>query len=287
MVDEVIHNEPLGAGRDGNGRGDDVVLELTGLSKTFRKGQARVEAFQGVDLTVSDGEFVSVLGPSGCGKSTLLHVVSGLESQTEGRIVINGEEPASAAQRTPFFGYMFQKDLLMPWSTIIDNVSLGLVVQGVGKEEARRRAGELLDRYGLGFSAKMYPAQLSGGMRQRAALIRTLLIDRPIMLLDEPFGALDALTRSLMQEWLLSLWEQDRKTILFVTHDVEEAVFLSDRVVVMTARPGRIKLSLPIDIPRPRDYETTATTEFVHLKQQLLQSIHAEGVRALEPDVTQ
>ena len=284
MSDEALDVEQCGAPSAPDFDSAPVVLGMTGLTKTFRKGQSKVEAFQGVDLAVHEGEFVSVLGPSGCGKSTLLHVVAGLEEATSGAVEINGEHIPAPPDRTGYFGYMFQKDLLMPWATIIDNVSLGLVVQGVRKEEARSRAGELLDRYGLGFSAKMYPAQLSGGMRQRAALIRTLLIDRPIMLLDEPFGALDALTRSLMQEWLLSLWEQDRKTILFVTHDLEEAVFLSDRVVVMTARPGRIKLSLPIDIPRPRDYETVATPEFVRLKQQLLQSIHDEGVRALEPE---
>jgi ABC-type nitrate/sulfonate/bicarbonate transport system ATPase subunit len=183
-------------------------LSATSLTKVFHsRRQGTVVAFQDVNLTVRDREFVSILGPSGCGKTTLLHVISGLDTETSGEVSIDGRVVRNS-ERTPSFGYMFQRDLLMPWSRIVDNVALGSVIQGTRPEEARRQARELMDRYGLGPFAHSYPSQLSGGMRQRAALIRTLLVDRPIMLLDEPFGALDALTRSIMQEWLLRLWEE-------------------------------------------------------------------------------
>lgn len=254
-------------------------LEARDLTKIFGEGRAAVTAFEDVGFRVAEGEFLSILGPSGCGKTTLLHVIAGLEEETRGEIALDGRRRERRADQ---FGYMFQKDLLMPWYTVVDNVALGLVINGVDKKEARRRSLELMQRYGLGAAAKMYPSQLSGGMRQRAALIRTLLLDRDIMLLDEPFGALDALTRSIMQEWLLSIWSESTKTVVFVTHDVEEAVFLSDRVLVMSARPGRIKLDMPIDLPRPRSHEMLTQPEFMKKKEELLSSIYEEGVTALE-----
>jgi ABC-type nitrate/sulfonate/bicarbonate transport system ATPase subunit len=257
-------------------------LAVHGLTKAFQPARSpQVVAFQDVNFSVGDREFLSILGPSGCGKTTLLHVISGLDRETSGEIEIDGS-PVPHGKRTRFFGYMFQRDLLMPWTRILENVALGATIQGMPPDEARRRAKDLMDRYGLGAFAKSYPAQLSGGMRQRAALIRTLLVDRPIMLLDEPFGALDALTRSIMQEWLLRLWEQSGKTILFVTHDVEEAVFLSDRVLVMSRRPGRIKLDLKLDLPRPRTHESLSSPEFMRHKNTLLESIYQEGIQAIE-----
>jgi ABC-type nitrate/sulfonate/bicarbonate transport system ATPase subunit len=252
------------------------------LTKEFTGGRTgTVVAFDDVAFSVADREFVSILGPSGCGKTTLLHVIAGLDVETSGSVAIDGA-PVAPRHRAQRFGYMFQKDLLMPWSRVIDNVAMGIQLQGVPAAESRDRASELMDKYGLGGFKRAYPAQLSGGMRQRAALIRTLLVDRPMMLLDEPFGALDALTRSIMQEWLLRVWEQSGKTILFVTHDVEEAVFLSDRVLVMSRRPGRIKLDVRIQLPRPRTRDVLRLPEFADRKNQLLDAIYEEGVQAIE-----
>jgi ABC-type nitrate/sulfonate/bicarbonate transport system ATPase subunit len=257
-------------------------LVVHGLTKVFTGGRTgTVVAFEDVSFSVADREFVSILGPSGCGKTTLLHVTAGLDVEDSGSVAIDGA-PVPPRQRAKRFGYMFQKDLLMPWSRVIDNVAMGIELQGVSAAESRERAGELMDKYGLGVFKRAYPAQLSGGMRQRAALIRTLLVDRPMMLLDEPFGALDALTRSIMQEWLLRVWEQSGKTILFVTHDVEEAVFLSDRVLVMSRRPGRIKLDVRISLPRPRTRDVLRLPEFADRKNQLLDAIYEEGVQAIE-----
>ena len=184
--------------------------------------------------------------------------------------------------RQKHFAYMFQKDLLFPWRTILDNVALGLEVEGRPKAEARRRAGAMLARFGLErLRRRIIRRQLSGGMRQRAALMRTLLCDRSVLLLDEPFASLDALTRSVMQEWLLQLWEADHRTILFITHDVEEAIFLSDRVLVMSARPGRMKFELPIDLPRPRDHRILTTAPFLELKRIIVDQIYDEAVKTM------
>jgi len=199
-------------------------------------------------------------------------VIAGLARETGGTVAIDGVVQSVAA-RTPRVGYMFQKDLLLPWKRLIDNVALGLVVQGVPRREARTRSQELMDKYGLGGFASAYPAQLSGGMRQRAAVIRTLLVDRPIMLFDEPFGALDALTRSVMQDWLVSLWEERRPTTVFITHDIEEAVCLSDRVIVMSPRPGRIVYELEIDLPRPRTDDIVNSAPAIAYKADLLKTL--------------
>ena len=230
----------------------------------------RTPALEGVDVEVGADEFVSILGPSGCGKSTLFNILAGLLAPTSGRVLLDGRQPDGLLGR---LGYMPQRDLLMPWRRLLDNVTLGMEMNGVPRPRAREAARAELPRFGLAGFERSWPAGLSGGMRQRAALLRTFLAGRQVMLLDEPFGALDALTRQAMQAWLLEIWQQDRKTILFITHDVEEAVYLSDRVYVMSGRPGRIGLTLDVDLPRPRPPEITATPEFLAHKQRLLEPL--------------
>jgi ABC-type nitrate/sulfonate/bicarbonate transport system ATPase subunit len=256
-------------------------LRVESLAKTF-PGQgpdADLIALQGVDLEIGAGEFVSIVGPSGCGKSTLLGLLAGLSRPSAGRILLDGEPSELPLGRV---GYMPQRDLLMPWRTVLDNVILGLELAGVPRRAARARAARELHRFGLAGFEGRWPSSLSEGMRQRAALLRTFLGGREVMLLDEPFGALDALTRQAMQEWLLEIWRTDRKTIVFVTHDVEEAIFLSDRVYVMSARPGRIEMCVDIEIPRPRALQVTLTPEFVKLKQRLLVPLHDASRRQLK-----
>ena len=242
-------------------------LETIGLVKRFTARDQPVHALKGVDVYLQPGEFVSIIGPSGCGKSTLLNILSGLDEPTAGEVRIDGK-PTS--QRLGTVGYMPQKDLLMPWRTVLDNTILGLEVARVRRREARRRAQELFPAFGLAGFERHYPPELSGGMRQRAALLRTFLTGGDIKLLDEPFGGLDSLTRGVMQQWLLGVWQRYRHTILFITHDIDEAIYLSDRVYVMSRRPGRIQLSLPIELERPRDYGIITSDRFVELKQTLL-----------------
>jgi ABC-type nitrate/sulfonate/bicarbonate transport system ATPase subunit len=255
-------------------------LAVEGVAKRFEGDDgAPVVALAGVDLHVAAGEFVSLVGPSGCGKSTLFDIVAGLTPPTEGRVLLDGEQPDTLLGRV---GYMPQKDLLMPWRSVLDNVALGLEVGGMARRDARARAREQMHRFGLSGFESRWPSSLSGGMRQRAALLRTFLAGRELMLLDEPFGALDALTRQTMQEWLLEVWQADRKTILFVTHDVEEALFLSDRVYVMSARPGRVAESIAIELPRPRAAAIHGAPELVALKERLLGPLRDAARRQLD-----
>lgn len=247
-------------------------LSIRGLAREFKSGDRSTVAFNDITMDIGEGEFVSIVGPSGCGKTTLLHVIAGLDKETSGTIAIDGVE-RDAPRRTPEVGYMFQKDLLLPWKRVVDNVALGLIVEGVPRREARERSLELMDRYGLAGFAKAYPAHLSGGMRQRAAVIRTLLVDRPIMLFDEPFGALDALTRAVMQKWLLAVWEERQRTTIFVTHDIEEAIQISDRVIVMSHRPGRVEGEIAIDLSRPRTDEVLTSPKLLKYKAELLRTL--------------
>jgi ABC-type nitrate/sulfonate/bicarbonate transport system ATPase subunit len=233
----------------------------------FNTAGGSYEALAPVSLDIDRGRFVSVIGPSGCGKSTLFNVIAGLQAPTSGRILLAGEDITGLIGEV---GYMLQKDLLLPWRTVLDNIVLGMEIRGVKRSEARRRALPYLERYGLGGFEHRYPSQLSGGMRQRAALLRTLLLDTDIVLLDEPFGALDAQTRQQMQEWLLQLWGDFGKTVVFITHDVDEAIFLSDQVCVMGNRPGRILEILPVPLPRPRPRQVVSLPAFVTLKQHCL-----------------
>jgi len=243
-------------------------LELRDVTHVFGgRSNAAVNAIDDVSINIPGRKFVSILGPSGCGKSTIFNIVAGLIKPSQGEVYLDG---VRISGMVGFVGYMLQKDLLLPWRTVLDNVILGMELHGVPKKEARARAMPYLRRYGLaGFELK-YPAALSGGMRQRAALLRTLLYDTDIILLDEPFGALDAQTRSHMQEWLLQIWADFDKTVVFVTHDVEEAIYLSDQVIVMTPRPGRIKALVDVPIARPRGPETLHWPSFIELKQHCL-----------------
>ena len=251
-------------------------LAASGLAKEFAGG---VEAVADVSIELAEGEFVSIVGPSGCGKSTLLAMLAGLIEPTAGQISLDGRE--SSGGLLGRIGYMPQRDLLMEWRTTLANATVGLELAGVGRAAARERAQAEVGRFGLAGFEDRRPSALSGGMRQRAALLRTFLAGREVLLLDEPFGALDALTREAMREWLLGVWEADRKTILLVTHDVEEAVFLSDRVHIMSGRPGRIRTSVAVPLPRPRTLELTATPQFAALKERLLTPLREQARASL------
>ena len=251
---------------------ENVRLKLEHLSMVFNTDGQEFTALSPVDLDIPAGRFVSLIGPSGCGKSTIFNIVAGLLNPTTGRVLIDGKDATGMIGQV---GYMLQKDLLLPWRTVLDNVALGMEIRGVPVAEARERAAPLLQRYGLGGFEKRYPPSLSGGMRQRAALLRTLLIDTDIVLLDEPFGALDAQTKSQMQEWLLQLFNEFGRTVIFVTHDVEEAVFLSDDIYIMASRPGRLIDRMPVDLPRPRDRSVVSTPRFVAMKKYCLDLLHS------------
>ncbi len=243
-------------------------IELRGLGHRFvRPDRSVFTALAGLDLAIEAGTFVSLIGPSGCGKSTIFNAVAGLLAPSDGTVAIDGEDATGTIGRV---GYMLQKDLLLPWRTVLDNIILGLEVRGASVKEARAYALPFLLRYGLGGFEHAYPSALSGGMRQRAALLRTLLFDSDIVLLDEPFGALDAQTRGRMQEWLLQLWQDFRKTVIFVTHDVDEAVYLSDVIHVMAAQPGRLIATLDVELPRPRPRSLALTTGFAAVKERCL-----------------
>jgi ABC-type nitrate/sulfonate/bicarbonate transport system ATPase subunit len=242
-------------------------LRIQGVSCAFDAGNV----IQDINLDISRGEFVSIVGPSGSGKSTLFNIVSGLIRPTAGRVLLDGREITGERGHV---GYMLQKDLLLPWRTVVDNIVLGAALRRKVRREDRERAAELATKYGLGEFLNHYPRALSGGMRQRVAFMRTLALQADLLLLDEPFGALDAQTRLEMQMWLLSIFQELGATILFITHDVDEAIFLSDRVVVFTGRPGSIAADIPIDTPRPRGLDVLTTPEFVERKRTALALLH-------------
>ena len=248
-------------------------LELRNINKSFRVNGRGVEALKDVSLQIQSGEFVTLVGPSGSGKSTLFNLIAGLIDPDTGEILLDGQ---ATAQRTGSFGYMPQHDLLLPWRSMADNVAIPLELRGEQRDEARNRAHEMLVRFGLDEFGGSYPAALSGGMRQRAALLRTILTEQDVLLLDEPFGALDALTRRELQDWLLEIWREFSKTIFFITHDVEEALYLGDRVLVLSSRPGRIVESLDVKLPRPRRPSMIARAEF---GQQAATLLRALGIR--------
>ena len=254
-------------------------LRVDDVSMSFKTPGGVFEALAPITLSIPQGRFVSLIGPSGCGKSTIFNIVAGLLEPSGGRVLIEGADATGTIGRV---GYMLQKDLLLPWRTVLDNVILGMEIQGVPLRAARERALPLLQRYGLSGFEYLYPNSLSGGMRQRAALLRTLLFDTDVILLDEPFGALDAQTKLQMQEWLMQLWADFGKTVVFVTHDVEEAIYLSDEVHVMTTRPGRIVECIPVPIARPRNRSATLSPEFVAIKERCLAHLMTDKHSSLD-----
>jgi ABC-type nitrate/sulfonate/bicarbonate transport system ATPase subunit len=245
-------------------------VELGGVGRSFESKRRSVTALERVDLQVREREVVAVVGPSGCGKSTLLEIVAGLQEPDTGTVGVAGERALSARRRA--CAYMPQRDLLLPWRDALANAALALECQGVSGREARRLAAPLFERFGLAAFEHSRPADLSGGMRQRVAFLRTLLSGRPVLLLDEPFGALDAITRARMQEWLAETLAAEPRTVLLVTHDVEEAVFLGDRVAVLSPRPGRVVADIPVELGWPR---SRTSPELVALREQAMEALRA------------
>ena len=251
---------------------DNVILRFTP-----RMGHP-VTALDRISLEVDENEFAVIVGPSGCGKSSLLRLVAGLIQPTAGAIYLDGKRVTKPGKDR---GMVFQSYTLFPWLTVQDNLEFGLKIGGVAAEERAAVARRFIAEVGLEGFERAYPKQLSGGMMQRVALARALANDPDILLMDEPFGALDSQTRSLMQELLLKIWEHSHKTVLFITHDIDEAILLGDRVHVMTARPGRIKAEVAIDIPRPRSVDVLTADEFIAVKRRIMALIHEEAVRAM------
>ncbi|GAB3079311.1 ABC transporter ATP-binding protein [Corynebacterium aquatimens] len=249
-------------------------LRVDGITREFvvDKHERRL-VLDDISFDVAPGEFISLVGPSGAGKSTLFNIIAGLDTPTSGRVLIDGREATGSTEHA---AYMPQKDLLFPWRTIAANAALGLEVQGMNRQEARARVREWFPRFGLEGYEDAHPFELSGGMRQRAALLRTVVQDRRILLLDEPFGALDSLTRQQLHAWLQGVWAENDWTAILITHDVREAVALSDRVIVLSPRPARIRGIIDVDLPRPRSIEDTASREFASVEKQIFDTLLAE-----------
>jgi len=256
-------------------------LVIDGVSRVFPgvRGGAPTRALEPTSLVVEDNDFITVLGPSGCGKSTLLRIVAGLDQPSAGHVTLDG---APVRGPGPDRGMVFQSYTLFPWLTVRENICFGLREKGMAAPRQQEIAAHFMDRVGLRGFEHHYPKMLSGGMQQRTALARALANDPKILLLDEPFGALDNQTRALMQELLLGIWESERKTVLFVTHDIEEAIFMANRVAVMSARPGRIKSDVRIELPHPRHYTIKTTPEFSAYKARLTEEIRSESIKAAQ-----
>lgn len=255
------------------------IIEINRLNKEFlnpeaeKQGESSLKVLKDVSLSVSENEFVTLLGPSGCGKSTLLKLIAGLDATYEGSIFLSGKDLRS--NNVPVC-YMLQKDCLMPWRTVLSNILMPVEIKKGNLKKAREDIKPLIDEFGLSGFENYLPGKLSGGMRQRVALLRTYLMEGSIMLLDEPFGALDEITRIQMQDWLISVWERHKKTVLFVTHDLDEAIFLSDRVLVMSTRPGTIIKELRIYFARPRSRDMVLDPKFNEYKREILKLL-SEG----------
>ena len=261
---EAPGTEPLFVERAG--------VVLRGVTRRYDSRRGEVAALEGLDLVAPEREVVAVIGPSGCGKSTLLELVAGLQEPDGGVVEVAGA--MAGRERLARCAYMPQRDLLLPWRDALGNAALALELQGHGRAEARRRALPLFERFGLADFTAAVPAELSGGMRQRVAFLRTLLAGRAVLLLDEPFGALDSLTRAAMQSWLAGALAAEPRTVLLVTHEVEEALFLADRVAVLSPRPGRVVAELAVDLPRPRPRrETVADPAFAELRERALEAL--------------
>lgn len=256
-------------------------IELVEVAKTFSTHSGDVQALASVSLEIADAEFVTIVGASGCGKSTLLNLVAGFEPLSFGKVFSDGE-PINGPG--PDRGVVFQQTALFPWLTVAKNISFGLTLKAnADKAPVESTVETLLRRTGLSNFRDRNPAELSGGMRQRAAIAAVLAINPSTLLMDEPFGALDALTRSLMQDFLLELWEQDRKTVLLVTHDIDEAIYLADRTVIMTAHPGRVREVISVDLPRPRTFEMQSDPKFIKIRDHVRDIVRQEAAKgALE-----
>lgn len=248
-------------------------LELRGISKTFHSDGMEVLALKELSLQVKSGEFLTLVGPSGSGKSTLLNLIVGLLEPDIGEILLDG---SPSTRRRGNFGYMPQRDLLLPWRNVLDNVIIAQELAKVPRQHSYDQARQLISLFGLAGFEAAYPWALSGGMRQRAALLRTFLTQKEVLLLDEPFGALDALTRRELQDWLLELWDEFGQTVVFITHDIEEALYLGDRVVVLSARPGQVVREIKVTLPRPRRPELLASREFRTQLSALLGALKTE-----------
>jgi len=257
-------------------------IRLRNVSKHFSAGAGEISALENVNLTVNSGDFVTLVGPSGCGKSTLFNILVGLSPPDPGSELYIDGKPQPPDHLLGRVAFMPQRDMLMPWRTTLDNAILAAEIDGMPRKEARKRALASIDRFGLRGFEQHYPGESSGGMRQRVALMRTFMFERDIMLLDEPFGALDALTRAMMQRWLLQVWEGANRTVLFITHDIDEAIFLGDRALVMSARPGHIKTEVPVPLRRPRTPDVVTSHEFVELKRALLAAVEDESRKAFD-----
>ena len=255
-------------------------IDIRGLSKVFTKGKREIVALDGFDLEVDDGEFVCLLGPSGCGKTTVLRIVAGLEPATKGQVSVQGKKVESAG---PERGMVFQEFALFPWRTVRRNIEFGLEIRGMPEQERKKRSMELIDLVGLEGFEDAHPEELSGGMRQRVGIARALANEPAVLLMDEPFGSLDAQTRNLMQKELLRIWSATRKTILFVTHSVDEAVFLADRIIVMTARPGKVREAVEVSLPRPRD---RTGADFIAVRGTVLSELDEEFEKARETELS-
>ena len=254
-----------------------TILQITNVSRTFPGANGGTVALQSTDLEVQENDFITILGPSGCGKSTLLRMVAGLDTPTTGSIALDGRPVAGPG---PDRGMVFQSYTLFPWLTVLQNVCFGLREKGLAQAEQYAIARPFIAKVGLQGFENHFPKQLSGGMQQRTALARALANGPRMLLMDEPFGALDHQTRELMQELLQGIWEAQRKTVLFVTHDIDEAIFMGNRVVVMSARPGRINCDLPVPLAHPRRYSVKTTPVFMELKARLTEEIRLEVRRA-------
>ena len=255
-----------------------IVMRNLEMAFVDRRAKTRTQALADVNLTVREGEFVCMLGPSGCGKSTILNLVAGFLAPTSGEVVVAG---APVAGPSPDRGVVFQEATLFPWLSVWDNVTFGPRMRKLPRSAYEHTARQYVAHVGLAGFEHHLPLQLSGGMQQRAALARVLVNNPDVLLMDEPFGALDAQTRLIMQELLLKLWDAERKTVLFITHDIEEAILLADRICIMTARPGRIKQIIAVALPRPRGYGMIASPAFIDLKRQVLELIREESLAAL------
>ncbi|MEM9504348.1 MAG: ABC transporter ATP-binding protein [Cyanobacteria bacterium P01_E01_bin.43] len=254
-------------------------VQVEGLSVVYRRKNYENRVLDSIQLSIQPGEFVCLLGPSGCGKSTLLNVIAGFLKPSAGYVLVD-QMPISrpGADR----GFVFQQYSLLPWKTTFQNIELGLKIRGVPKAERTERVHEYLNRVGLYKHRSSYPHQLSGGMQQRASIIRALVNSPSVLLMDEPFAALDAQTRHMMQEMLLGIWDDLKTTVIFVTHDIEEAIFLGDRICTMGVHPGRIKSEIPIDLPRPRHFDDTLSKEFLALHRQVFTCIREETMKSME-----